>query len=156
MKFIMPVIKCRLFCFGCNVLVLSPNLTITLPVGVLAANGTMPSAGTVLTTNVHIDGLEQKCSNSSALALELLRSCTKPSTCVLCSVIGYRWFWITCWTDDVILACQILGIHNVLSTSWTLLNIVNIARVVNLLNTVEHSEYSTCCQPSEHCWTQLV
>ena len=29
--------------------------------------------------NVHIDGLMQDCNNSSALALELLQSCTKPS-----------------------------------------------------------------------------
>ena len=29
--------------------------------------------------NVHIDGLVQDCSNSSALAMELLQSCTKPS-----------------------------------------------------------------------------
>ena len=30
-------------------------------------------------TNMHIDGLVQDCSNSSALAIELLQSCTKPS-----------------------------------------------------------------------------
>ena len=29
----------------------------------------------------HIDGLVQDCSNSSALAMELLQSCTKPSPC---------------------------------------------------------------------------
>ena len=29
----------------------------------------------------HIDGLAQDCSNSSAIALELLQSCAKPSTC---------------------------------------------------------------------------
>ena len=29
----------------------------------------------------HIDGLAQDCSNSSALAMELLQSCTKPSIC---------------------------------------------------------------------------
>ena len=28
----------------------------------------------------HIDGLVQDCRNSSALAMELLQSCTKPST----------------------------------------------------------------------------
>ena len=27
----------------------------------------------------HVDGLVQDCSNSSALAMELLQSCTKPS-----------------------------------------------------------------------------
>ena len=32
---------------------------------------------------VHIDGLEQDCSNSSALPTELLQSCTKPSICRL-------------------------------------------------------------------------
>ena len=30
--------------------------------------------------NIHIDGLMQDCSNSSALAMELLQYCTKPST----------------------------------------------------------------------------
>ena len=33
-----------------------------------------------LTTELHIDGLVQDCSNSIALATELLQSCTKPST----------------------------------------------------------------------------
>ena len=32
--------------------------------------------------NGNIDGLVQGCSNSSALAMELLQSCTKPSICV--------------------------------------------------------------------------
>ena len=32
-----------------------------------------------LTDSSHIDGLVQDCSNSSALAMELLQSCTKPS-----------------------------------------------------------------------------
>ena len=31
----------------------------------------------------HIDGLVQDCSNPSALAMELLQSCTKPSICNL-------------------------------------------------------------------------
>ena len=30
---------------------------------------------------VHIDGLVQNCGNSSALAMELLQSCTEPSIC---------------------------------------------------------------------------
>ena len=38
----------------------------------------------------HIDGLVQDCSNSSALAMELLQSCTKPSICV--SKISPWWF----------------------------------------------------------------
>ena len=39
----------------------------------------------------HLEGLVQDCSNSSANALELLQSCTKP--CVLCgkSTLGQRW-----------------------------------------------------------------
>ena len=32
-------------------------------------------------TNAYIDGLVQDCSNSSALAMELLQFCTKPSIC---------------------------------------------------------------------------
>ena len=35
-----------------------------------------------LFTDAHIDGLVQDCSNSSALAVELLQSCTKPSICI--------------------------------------------------------------------------
>ena len=35
----------------------------------------------------NIDGLVQDCSNSSALAMELLQSCTKPSICRLCTVL---------------------------------------------------------------------
>ena len=35
--------------------------------------------------SLHIDGLVQDCSNSSALALELLQSCTKPSIYKNCS-----------------------------------------------------------------------
>ena len=35
---------------------------------------------------LHIDGWVQDCSNSSALAMELLQSCTKPSTCNLLDI----------------------------------------------------------------------
>ena len=38
----------------------------------------------------YIDGLAQDCSNSSALAMELLQSCTKPSICVCAVVKGSR------------------------------------------------------------------
>ena len=38
----------------------------------------------------YIDGLVQDCSNSSALALELLQSCTKPSTCIQFNHCGTR------------------------------------------------------------------
>ena len=34
-----------------------------------------------------VDGLVQDCSNSSALAMELLQSCTKPLKCVTYAVI---------------------------------------------------------------------
>ena len=43
---------------------------------------------------VHVDGLVQDCSNSSALAMELLQSCTKPSIWLLQDVlvgIGLEW-----------------------------------------------------------------
>ena len=39
---------------------------------------------------VHIDGLAQDCSNSSALAMELLQSCTKPPIMLMCRV-ETRW-----------------------------------------------------------------
>ena len=32
-------------------------------------------------SGAHVDGLAQDCSNSFALAMELLQSCTKPSIC---------------------------------------------------------------------------
>ena len=38
-----------------------------------------------------IDGLVQNCSNSSALAMELLQSCTKPSKCSLPFMIWQVW-----------------------------------------------------------------
>ena len=36
-------------------------------------------ANAIIKTNLHFDGLAQDCSNSIALAMELLESCTKPS-----------------------------------------------------------------------------
>ena len=42
----------------------------------------VPLAVLYKTKNIqHIDGLVQDCGNSSALAMELLQSCTKPSLC---------------------------------------------------------------------------
>ena len=41
--------------------------------------------------HIQIDGLVQDCSNSSALAMELLQSCTKPSK--LCQSRGYHCYW---------------------------------------------------------------
>ena len=42
--------------------------------------GTEPSSKQMMIqlTNAYIDGLVQDCSNSSALAMELLQSCTEP------------------------------------------------------------------------------
>ena len=40
-----------------------------------------PQAGCQKLVWKHFDGLVQNCSNSSVLAMELLQSCTKPSTC---------------------------------------------------------------------------
>ena len=50
-----------------------------------------PSAGTKLTARGHIDGLVQDCSNSNALAMELLQSCTEPST----------WFFDVFWVSVI-------------------------------------------------------
>ena len=54
----------------------------------------------LLHCHCHIDGLVQDCSNSSALAVELLQSCTKPSIYILvraCNATseqsGGRWKW---------------------------------------------------------------
>ena len=46
----------------------------------------------------HIDGSVQDCSNSIANALELLQSCTKPSTYVSKCVFACWWLWM-CFTD---------------------------------------------------------
>ena len=60
----------------------------------------MPSATKVFIT--HIDGLVQDCSNSSALALELLQSCPKPSIWIF-RFFGYQQFQIGFHlSDDII------------------------------------------------------
>ena len=46
-------------------------------------------AAAPLSTNDNFNGFVQDCSNSSALAMELLQPCTKPSICT--SAIGKRW-----------------------------------------------------------------
>ena len=51
-----------------------------------------------LSLHSHIDGLVQDCSNSSALAMELLQSCTKPSTYSLRST--YQEDFKTCDVQD--------------------------------------------------------
>ena len=67
--------KRRPFCFGLNVLIsLSPDLDVFTHQGWV----------------MHINGLVQDCSNSSALAMELLQSCTDPAICV-CKQ-GRYWF----------------------------------------------------------------
>ena len=45
-------------------------------------------AGLLLQTEHHIDGLVQDYSNSSALAMELLQSCTKP---LICFIVYGKW-----------------------------------------------------------------
>ena len=49
---------------------------------------------------LYIAALAQDCSNSSALAMELLQSCTKPSIYTLC-VMFYLW----CWCRVEVLFC---------------------------------------------------
>ena len=46
-----------------------------------------------LNFHAHVDGLVQDCGNSSALAMELLQSCTKPS------MYSYRKPVFTSWDD---------------------------------------------------------
>ena len=55
----------------------------TLSVDDLAPSGDKPSATTMTTSKLDMDGLVQDWSYSSALAMELLQSCTKPSICFL-------------------------------------------------------------------------
>ena len=47
----------------------------------------LSTSSTLFALTYHIDGLAQDCSNSSALAMELLQSCAKPSTCMLHSMV---------------------------------------------------------------------
>ena len=49
--------------------------------------------------DAYIDGLVQDNSNSNAKALELLQSCTKPST----YVTKERVFWVSSWHLDKVL-----------------------------------------------------
>ena len=42
----------------------------------------------------YIDGLVQDCSNSSALAMELLQSCTRPSTCIIIFSCDQAAIWL--------------------------------------------------------------
>ena len=67
-----------------------PNLVlfITVPEDNLAPDGHSSSADAVMTTKAHVDGLALDCSNPSALAMELLQSCTKPPMCFLQNFFG--------------------------------------------------------------------
>ena len=51
----------------------------------------------IFASNEYINGLVQACSNSSALTMEILQSCTKPSICFtkLC-LHQFRWLLVTC------------------------------------------------------------
>ena len=51
-------------------------------VSVMATRATCPIDISLTIDPAHIDGLVPDCSNSSALAVELLQSCTKPLICV--------------------------------------------------------------------------
>ena len=53
-------------------------------------NGTATSEVTVVIIR-HVDGLVQDCSNSSALAMELLQSCTKPSMSCIQLINSFLW-----------------------------------------------------------------
>ena len=60
-----------------------------------------------------IDGLVQDCSNSSALAMELLQSCTNPLI----------WFTLLHWHNMNIMALHITGIfHSTFYIAWILQN----------------------------------
>ena len=67
------------------------NLTmvITVTADVLLPNGVATYAVSALTTKLHIDGLVQDCSNSSALTMELLQSCTISHRYVSLSICNF-------------------------------------------------------------------
>ena len=66
--------------------------------------------------DLHVDGLVQDCSNSSALAMELLQSSTKPSMCYLHIfypvtyhvVEHYFSFWLTYHMYDCPSATEVI------------------------------------------------
>ena len=62
---------------------------------------------------VYIDGVVQGCSSFSALAREILHSCTEPSIYRAMEVIGqqeliktFRWWWVSLWLQTM---CQLVS-----------------------------------------------
>ena len=75
--------------------------------GILGCTGDMGRTADHSWANTLIDGLVQDCRISSALALEILQSCTKPSICILTkfsSSFGHKVVTTfgTCSDEDVI------------------------------------------------------
>ena len=73
----------------------------------------------------YIDGLVQDCSNSSALAMELLQSCTEPSIwlCVIwchayaVHLCGWKWkFLMQCSENPVVIWYSVPSDHHVKNT----------------------------------------
>ena len=60
----------------------------------------------------YIDGLVQDCSISSALAMEILQSCTKPS--ILSIQWGFLW-----WQDSIFILNQTSGASDSTQIPWT-------------------------------------
>ena len=63
----------------------------------------------------HVKGLVQDCSNSSALAMELLQACTKPSMCITSTISSHLlkntnfWFlahWCEHYMDGLVQDCS--------------------------------------------------
>ena len=74
--------------------------------------------GQLICPERHFSALVQDCSNSSAIAVELLQSCAKPSKC---NPTVKRWVFIGGWKYDVLLTlncCALCGFV----WNWTLLS----------------------------------
>ena len=87
------VFSCRFigFHYPESVIVVSPSLmTGDTNVDWISAHCTLHPVLHCVSLDQYIDGLVQDCSNSSALALELLQSCTKPSACIQFNHCGTR------------------------------------------------------------------
>ena len=69
--------------------------------------------GQITATVLYIDGLVQDCSNSSALAMELLQSCTKPSICAWLEIKLLQPLHVHNYVMLDILVCGRLYIHEV-------------------------------------------
>ena len=99
---------------------------------------------------IHIDGLVQNCSNSSANALELLQFCTKPS------------IWLSQWTDPQSWGWTLLiSNHNSLyNRVWNMCIILGKLVLLNFLmptiTKIHHTHVCLANKPTLPCWPLII